>query len=260
MGLSRAIFALFASFWLATAARAAPTVVLIGGSDPHKPNVHDKRGTVAALARLVAASPELRTLAVRAYPDGWPDDPAALDDAAVLVWYFDGAANHPLRDPARRAQVERLVARGGGLIALHQAGTVPADEATRIDLARWLGAVRPGMIDRTTQVATLTPRAHPVTRGVRTVTYRDEFYPTLRFAEGAVPVMTAMLGDEDRPALAPSQRTVAWAYERPGGGRGFGFTGTHFLTALDEVPVRRMLLNAIAWTVGLDVPARGIRP
>lgn len=258
MGLGRALLALFAALWLCAAAPPGKTIVLIGGSVPHNPNVHDKAGTVAALAKLIAASPALKRLTVRAYPAGWPADPAALDDAATVVWYFDGAEHHPLRDPSRRAQVERLVARGGGLIALHQAGTVRPDDG--IDLDPWLGATRPGMIDRTTQVATVTPLPHPVTRGVRHVTYREEFYPTLRFAAGAVPVARAMLSDENDASKPASLRTVAWVYQRPGGGRAFGYTGTHFLTSLDEAPVRQLLLNAIAWTAGLKVPAKGVRP
>jgi type 1 glutamine amidotransferase len=117
------------------------------------------------------------------------------------------------------------------------------------------------MVDRTTQVATLTPLRHPVTRGVSEVTYRDEFYPTLRFAaRGVAAAMRAMLSDEAAPERAATLRTVAWAYQRPGGGRAFGFTGTHFLTSLDQAPVRQLLLNAIGWTAGKKVPAKGIRP
>ena len=53
-------------------------------------------------------------------------------------------------------------------------------------------------------------------------------------------------------------RTVAWAFERPGGGRSFGFTGLHYLASLDQPELRKLLLNAIVWTAGIEVPKEGI--
>ena len=52
---------------------------------------------------------------------------------------------------------------------------------------------------------------------------------------------------------------VAWAFERDGGGRALGFTGAHYLVSLDEPGLRRLLLNSILWTAGIDVPAGGAR-
>jgi len=53
--------------------------------------------------------------------------------------------------------------------------------------------------------------------------------------------------------------TVAWAYERPGGGRGFGFTGGHFHQNWGHEDLRRLVLNAIVWLARVEVPAQGVQ-
>ena len=47
---------------------------------------------------------------------------------------------------------------------------------------------------------------------------------------------------------------MAWAYVRPDGGRGFGFTGYHTYDNLKNDSFRTLLLNAVAWTAKLEVP------
>jgi hypothetical protein len=51
---------------------------------------------------------------------------------------------------------------------------------------------------------------------------------------------------------------LAWAYQRPGGGRGFGFTGghSHFIWSNDEI--RKTVLNGIAWTANIEIPQNGV--
>ncbi|MFM7136593.1 MAG: thioesterase, partial [Planctomycetota bacterium] len=49
-----------------------------------------------------------------------------------------------------------------------------------------------------------------------------------------------------------------WAYERPGGGRGFGCTGAHFHANWGNDDFRKLMLNALAWTAGLEVPSEGL--
>ena len=51
---------------------------------------------------------------------------------------------------------------------------------------------------------------------------------------------------------------LAWVVERPDGGRGFGFTGGHFHKNWGDPNFRKLVLNAILWTAGLDVPAAGV--
>jgi type 1 glutamine amidotransferase len=53
-------------------------------------------------------------------------------------------------------------------------------------------------------------------------------------------------------------QTVAWAVERAGGGRGFAYTGGHFHDNWQNESLRRLILNAIAWTAKADVPSGGV--
>jgi len=232
-------------------AQAPREVVLIGGPSSEGPGKHAYAQGLETLAASLAAD---RRIVVRRHFDGWPADPKALQNAATLVLYFEGDARHPLLDAGRRQAFEALMRRGVGVVALHQASTVPEGG---FSLLPWLGAERVGLFDRTTETVTLQPTAHPVAHSVAAFSTRDEFYPTLRFApQGTWPVLTAELHvqyRDGRPVTEdlPAQSTVAWAFERPGGGRAFGYTGAHFLAAFDQPMLRRTLRNAVLWTAGL---------
>ncbi len=51
---------------------------------------------------------------------------------------------------------------------------------------------------------------------------------------------------------------MAWATQRPDGGRGFGCSGGHVHWNWGNDQFRKLMLNAIVWTSGLDVPAGGV--
>ena len=62
-----------------------------------------------------------------------------------------------------------------------------------------------------------------------------------------------------RAAVAQGEpQHVAWASERPDGGRGFGFTGGHFHRNWGDDDFRKLVLNAIVWTTGDEVPQGGV--
>ena len=48
------------------------------------------------------------------------------------------------------------------------------------------------------------------------------------------------------------------SFERPGGGRGFGFTGAHFHKNWAHDDFRKTVLNAIVWTANIEVPKNGV--
>ena len=243
-----------------TAPRPAQRIVLIGGKKSHDAGEHDFPNGIPLIAALLKASPAFAGVEVRAQTGGWPTDPAVLDGASTVVLYFDGVQEvpEPLKDPARIERLEKLMAAGTGIVCLHQASTVPKDST--IPLVQWLGAKRNGMVDRTTETVTLKPATptHPISFGMGEFTYKDEFYPTLMFNDDAsriTPILRSAL-----PKEAPQDRVLAWAFERANGGRGFGFTGFHYLAAFDEPSLRTMVLNAIAWTAKIPVPAEGVQP
>jgi len=49
-----------------------------------------------------------------------------------------------------------------------------------------------------------------------------------------------------------------WVYERPGGGRGFGFTGGHTHANWGDPSQRKAVLNALVWIAGAEVPEQGV--
>ena len=146
------------------------------------------------------------------YTGGFPTDLGVLDGASTVVLYFDGLqeTEPPLLEAARIAQREKIMAAGAGLIALHQASTLPAGNKT-VPLLNWLGAKREGMFDRTTEKVALEIAAptHPVAAGVGPIALTDEFYPTLVFAPGGkvTPILRATLtpqfGDVQKQAASP---------------------------------------------------------
>lgn len=252
----------------ASAAEQGKKIVLIGGPKSHGVGQHDFYHGVAAIKALLEASPEFKRQpnVVMDSSFRWPPNAKSLEGAATLVMYFDGADIHPLLDDAKRAQFERLMAQGVGLVMLHQAFTVPADN-TSIDLIKSLGGARYGLHDRVESLVDLQVNSpkHPVSRGVGAISYQDEFYPTVRFAKAGgrlTPIlsgeMTPTGGEAVKGRQQPRNAVAAWAFDRAGGGRSFAFSGAHFISALDKPEIRKMLLNAIFWTAGMEMPAGGV--
>ncbi len=249
----------------------AKKIVLIGGKKSHGPGEHDFPNGIPLLGSFLKAAPAFANADVLTYTGGWPADLSVLDGASTIVCYFDGVQEkpEPFNNPERNAYLQKLMDAGTGLVTLHQASTVPANNDT-IPLNNWLGARRNGMWDRTTEKVTLKPftPGHPISAGVGEFTYEDEFYPTLMFTENMqniTPILrsevTPKFGDAKKQAANPpakGEHTLAWAYDRKDGGRAFGFTGAHYVEGLNVPALRQMIVNAIAWTAKIEVPKNGI--
>jgi hypothetical protein len=89
--------------------------------------------------------------------------------------------------------------------------------------------------------------------------------------EGVVPVLSAVPPEKTREGPDgphsgnPTVRSrkgmaehLAWARQRPDGGRGFGFTGGHSQWNFGSDNFRKALLNAAVWLAKVDVPADGV--
>jgi hypothetical protein len=110
---------------------------------------------------------------------------------------------------------------------------------------------------------------------VKPFSVNDEWYYHMRFVEGlkgVTPILSDLPGPETlrrqdgprsgnstvRKAVAAGKKQhVAWAYERPGGGRGFGFTGAHNHDSWRHDDFRKVMLNAILWTANVEIPKDG---
>src|SRR5205823_4844259 len=107
-------------------------------------------------------------------------------------------------------------------------------------------------------------------------TINDEWYYHMRFLEGpgnVIPLLTDIppesslsrkdgpaSGNKDvRQAIARKEpQHMAWARERPDGGRGFGLTGGHVHWNWGNDNFRKLVLNAIVWAAHVEVPAGGV--
>jgi hypothetical protein len=253
------------------AAAGVKHIVFIADTDPHggRGN-HEFVAAAIYLARTINAS----------YPDAYaavytkqkmPKDLKHADSVIVLM-------NHG--GPAVNPAVKEAMARGAGFMAIHYGVEVRKGEEGKHYL-QWLGgyfepfwSVNPWWTPNFKDI----PK-HETTRGVKPFSINDEWYYHMRFVEGMkgvtpiladLPPLKTIHGEGKKssshggnPAVweevsAGKKQVMAWAYERPGGGRGFGFTGLHKHANLGNDSMRTLLLNAVAWVSGLAVPESGV--
>ncbi len=256
------------------AQKAAPAnvrkIVFVADKRPHGPRGnHEFVAGAVYLARTINATyPD--AYAVVYTQDRWPKDLSHADAVVVLLNHGGSAVN-----PAVKAAVER----GAGFMAVHFGVEVNKGEQGDAYL-KWMGgyfetfwSVNPFWTPKFT-----TLPEHPVTRGVKPFSVKDEWYYHMRFVDGlkgVTPILTAVPGLETLPGgkrssergsnpavyeevAAGKPQHLAWAYERPDGSRGFGFTGFHTYQNLANDSFRTVLLNAVAWTAKLEVPPGGV--
>jgi hypothetical protein len=204
----------------------------------------------------------------------WPKDIGHADCYIVLLNHGGRATEDP--------DIQKAVERGAGFMAIHYGVEVNKGKQGERYL-KWIGgyfepfwSVNPFWVPKFDKIP-----EHEITRGVKPFGVNDEWYYHMRFVEdmkGVTPILSAVApvetvskrwdgkkpgshnGNEAVLEAVKSGRPqhVAWAFIRPDGGRGFGFTGYHNYDNLKNDSFRTLLLNAAAWTAKLDVPANGI--
>lgn len=236
-------------------------VVLIAGTPSNKPGQHEYFAGCALMMQWLKQQPGVWPVLVA---EGWPKNEAILDDAKSIVCFMDGGEKLALLEPARWARLKKAMDAGAGLIMLHQAVEVP--EAQAAEFQSWLGAVwqkdigNRGHWDMNFDVIP----THETTRGVTPFAApKDGWLYNLHFAEkGVTPLLSGAVPDkyrttEDSKAHAGRNEVIAWAYERPNGGRSVGFTGCDLHSGWGVESQRRFMVNAILWTAKVAVPENG---
>ena len=87
----------------------------------------------------------------------------------------------------------------------------------------------------------------PVTAGLKPFPVHEEFYYQLKFPPKAP---TSVL----KVTIDGREETVAWAWERPDGGRSFGFSGLHFHDNWKLPEYRRLVVQGVLWSCKVPVP------
>jgi hypothetical protein len=206
--------------------------------------------------------------------DAMPTDLAHADAVIVLLNHGGPAAS----SKAIKAAMDR----GAGFMAIHYG--VEVNKGPQGDnYLQWMGgyfetfwSVNPFWVPKFEKIP-----EHETTRGVKPFAVNDEWYYHMRFVDdmkGVTPILSATppletitkRWDGKKPGShngnqaaledvkAGKPQHVAWAFDRPDGGRGFGFTGYHNYSNLTNDSFRTLLLNAAAWTAKLEVPKDGI--
>ena len=260
-------------------------IVLIAGRPSHPPGMHEFRAGALLLQKALSGVPGIT---VDVYDMGWPakmvdgarvDDHSKLENADAVLIYADGGKGNPAIQGDRMKVIDALAAKGAGLAFAHYGVEVPAGPAGEA-MQRW----NAGYYETNWSVNPMwAPNfdkfpSHPITRGVKPFATHDEWYFNMRWsADPAVmkrvtPLLVAKPSDEVRkgPYVSPrgpydhiiaasgKEETMMWVYERPDGGRSFGFTGGHTHAHWGDENFRRVVLNALLWVAKADVPDGGV--
>lgn len=248
-------------------------IVFISGRRSHGYGTHEFNAGNLLMAKLLES--RFEGLTTKVFRDGaWPK-PLDFEGVDSVVVFCDGGRGHLVN--RRLDEFDALMEKGVGAAFLHYAvETVEGRPSAKF--RDWIGgdfetfwSVNPTWVAEFTKLP-----EHPITRGVEPFRIRDEWYFHMRFRpdmEGVTPILSAIapastMKRKDGPhsgnpyvrkaVAAREPQHVAWAYERKGGGRGFGFTGLHYHWNFANDDFRKLVLNAIAWTAKIDVGEHGV--
>ncbi len=250
-------------------------IVFIAGVPSHGPGAHEHR---AGCLLLQSCLDKVSGVTSVVYSNGWPNDATAFEGAAAIVIYADGGGGHPFLQGDRLKTIGALMDKGVGLACLHYA-VEPTKEKGEKEFLDWIGgafeinwSVNPDWSAEFTKFP-----EHPITQGVKPFKIPDEWYFHMRFREGmqgVTPILTAIPPGSTtnradsthngnpvvRQLVARREpQHLAWAAERANGGRGFGFTGSHYHQNWGNDEFRKLVLNAILWVAKVEVPADGVQ-
>jgi putative membrane-bound dehydrogenase-like protein len=249
-----------------------PLIVMVAGTKSHGYGSHEFNAGCLLMQKLLRKSmPEVE---VKVHLNGWPKEETVFEGAEAILLFMNGGGGHPVRQ--HLDQLALLMDKGVGLICMHYAVEVPIGP-TAVAFKKWIGgyyesgySINPHWVAK----AELNSK-HPITNGVKEFALKDEWYYNMRFREGmkdVVSVLQAVPSDEARSGrtaspgepkkhiidASGSKETLLWATERKDGGRGVGFTGLHFHWNFGDPNFRRLVLNSLVWTAGVDVPKDGV--
>src|SRR2546423_1860716 len=257
-----------------SAAAGKKKIVFIAGKPSHSYGAHEHNAGCVLLAKELQAA--MGTIACDVHLNGWPAEEHFADGANCIVMYCDGGVGHMVNK--HLAEVDALAEKGVGIVCIHYGVEVPKGESGDKFL-EWIGgyfetdwSVNPHWTAKFDNLPN-----HPITSGVKPFEINDEWYYHMRFREGmqgVTPILVALPPPESlsradgphsgNPAVRKEvleekkPQVMAWAAERPGGGRGFGFTGGHDHWDWGDPNFRKLVPNAIVWCAHGEVPAGGV--
>ena len=258
---------------------AAKKILFLAGPRDHgAPGRHEYERDLKTLAQALEQSTNVHGLTTQLIVGALPRDLSPVQDAAAIV--IDSSSDraegetHPLFPPnpsttgrGYDADTSEYLKKLDDLIRQKQIGVVILHYASWAENWRareyylsWTGGLWVQIGSKNPQddwSMTLENRRHPVLRGVKPWSYRDEVF--CRFFLPNDKRRTNLLlatAKEDKLRIGP--QIASWAYQRDDGGRGFVFGGLDFRDNLALDNYRKFLLNGIAWAAHVDIPRSGV--
>ncbi len=254
-------------------------ILLFAGPKQHgAPGRHEYEKDMRELAWMLEHSGASREVKTEVFVGQKPRDMAALETADAIVIDGNGdwlkretgalfqqyaetdGLNYNAETTAALKDFDALLKRRKtGLVVYHYTMFVD-NRAGRIYLNDWLGGAWIPYISHNpvdTWAIKPIPGKHPILRGVKPWTAREEMYSRYLLTDnpGRTLLLTA------KPSKVEVNGTggpVAWAYQRPDGGRSVVWGGNDFHDNMHLYPQqRRFLVNGVLWAAGVDVPSRG---
>ncbi len=254
-------------------AQSKKVVFLAGPKDHGAPGRHEYEKDLRVLAKCLETSTNLKDVTTKVFVG--KTDLKELADASVIVIESssdrDAKEHHPLfpQDPstdhtkydadttAYLKEFDGLMKKGVGIVILHYATWAENVRARQYYLdwtgGLWVQAVSRNPFD--TFYMALKNTSHPVLRGVKPWSYKDEVF--CRFFRPEDGRRTELVvANPSRGSLGP--QVAAWAFQREDGHRAFVMGGVDLHSNMALEDYRKFLLNGIAWAGGIEVPEEGV--
>lgn len=215
----------------------------------HAPGFHEHVKVRDLFAGLLSRVPRVTVDPAHRFPS--PEQWAGAD---LVVFYLQMQA----MTPGQFELMDRYLARGGGLVAIHSAfiqGPVGPQVAERFGLAWDRGKTRWGVLPIPSKV--LEPRAHGILAGFpRDLLLVDEHYWNLGGMRDQLTVLASSQAGPEKASKGPPGPAeldgrdwpLFWTKEM-GKGRVFGSIPGHNFFTFNDPYYRIILLRAMAWTM-----------
>ena len=238
---------------------AAPKQLLILGQKPdgHPPGTHEYMPGARIVKALMSGQKDVRVTISQA-DEPWIDGPKMISKADGIVLFLNEGGRFIQDDPARAKAFADFAKRGGGLVVYHW-GMGARDAKLISPFLKLFGGCHGGPDRKYTVVKEamfqVAAPKHPVMSGIKSFELPfEEFYYKLK-----VPKYPKKWTPLVRVPIEGNVETVGWAWERPDGGRSFGFSGLHFHVNWRHLQYQRLIAQAVLWSMKLPVQKDGLK-
>lgn len=246
-------------------------VVFITGHDELSHGEHEYRAGAKLMAKKLNESGlPIKATVLEGY---WPEDEKELLEADSLIVYSDGLGNHIMNGYFQ--MMDLWVKSGKSVGFLHKSIQVPKGHKSKMMMS-WTGGYyeKYYSTDPQWECDAILNKNHEISNGVGKFKVRDEWLFNIRFDKKLklTPILSGKPDDLARsgkytshqseiPSVSKNkgrEETVMWTHQGKDQGRSFVFAGGHYHENWNRKNLLKLVLNAIVWSTGLEVPEKGV--